>query len=47
MINQLTSKREKKADSSLDLSLSKETSDDTEFAERIDSPRCESILYDF
>ena len=46
MINQLTSKREKKADSSLDLSLSKETSDDTEFAERIDSPRCESILYD-
>ena len=46
MINQLTSKREKKADSSLDLSLSKETSDDTEFAERIGSPRCESILYD-
>ena len=32
----------------MDLSLSKETSDDTDvFAEGIESSRCASILYDF
>ena len=40
-------KRKKARESSLDLSLSKETSDDTDlFTEGIDSPRCASILYD-
>ena len=39
--------RKKFRESSLDLSLSKETSDDTDvFAEGIESPRCTSILYD-
>ena len=39
--------RKKARESSLDLSLSKETSDDTDvFAEGIESPCCASILYD-
>ena len=39
--------RKKARESSLDLLLSKETSDDTDvFTEGIDSPRCESTLYD-
>ena len=39
--------RKKARESSLDLSLSKETSDDTDvFTEGIESPRCASILYD-
>ena len=39
--------RKKGRESSLDLSLSKETSDSTDvFAEGIESPRCASILYD-
>ena len=46
MINQLTSKREKKADSSLDLSLSKENDDTDILTEGIESSRCVSILYD-
>ena len=45
---QPTRKREKQSgESSLDLSLSKETSDNTDvLAEGIVSPRCASILYD-
>ena len=45
-----TSKEERKKarERSLVLSLSKETSDDTDaFAEGIESPRCASILYDY
>ena len=39
--------RKKARESSLDLSLSKETSDDTDvFTKGIDYPRCASILYD-
>ena len=39
--------RKKARKSSLDLSLNKETSDNTDvFAERIESPCCTSILYD-
>ena len=39
--------RKKARESSLDLSLSKKTSDDTDvFIKGIDSPRCASILYD-
>ena len=44
-----TNEKEKKKarKSSLDLSLSKETSDGTDvFAKEIESPRCASILYD-
>ena len=39
--------RKKARESSLDLSVSKETSDDTDvFTEGIESPRCANILYD-
>ena len=39
--------RKKARKSSLDLSLNKETSDNTDvFAEKIESPCCASILYD-
>ena len=39
--------RKKARESSLDLSVSKETSDDTDvFTEGIESPRCASIFYD-
>ena len=43
----LRGREEKDRASSLDLSLSKKTSDDTDvFTKGIESPRCKSILYD-